>query len=97
MVEFFVILFACAIAMKSAQAPSKRDYIRWKRMYNDFNDLRDRIEYCPTTVELDDIYNEAIELFSKHSRIKNVNDYCGRLHAAIENKRVALRKERIRA
>ena len=97
MFEFLIVLFAVGLISKATSSPGKREYERWLKMYNGYNELRSQIEYCPTLTELESLYNDAIEFFDHHKFVNNIRDYCGRLHSAIENRRVQLRKARVRA
>jgi hypothetical protein len=92
MIEFLVLLFAFGLLSKASSSPGKREYERWQRMYQEYGALKTQIDYCPTLTELENLYNKAIEFFGDHKFVNNIRDYCGKLHASIENRRVQLKR-----
>jgi hypothetical protein len=90
------ILYVVGRAISKPRLTAYEDFVR-RRMESKYQDIKHQIEFCGTSAALEDLTNDVIELFELYKYEPGIKGYCGDLYAMIENRRIALRKERIRA
>lgn len=91
----FIALFGLYIFSRAISKPrTSFDEFTWRRMFSRFQDLKHKIDYTSTTIELEDISDEVLDFFSLYKFEQGIKSYTGELYSRIENRRVALRQSR---
>lgn len=91
------VLYVFGRAISKPRNTAYEEFVR-RRMEIKFYEIKHKIDFCGTTEGLEEMTNDTIEFWELYKYEPGIDNKCGELQSAIENRRYALKSaRRIRA